>query len=212
MVFDDATYIGEDAGEMVVLQFDACAFDMKDKVYVNFYECTCHVFFCHPFGVLLMDCCISRGSFSAMLRKRLLRRRASLRSTPACVLVSPSGFIPPACILPPLRGFLVIYCHISRGSASLHPCLYSCQPFGLSPPSSPFYSPSSKENEEERTPSPFGEGRGGAPKYSAHPTPWSWCRLFSAPTDLHAGGNHPPRASSGSRHPRRPCSWPAGGT
>ncbi len=197
MVFDDATYIGEDAGEMVVLQFDVCAFDMKDKVYVNFYECTCHGFFCHPFGVLLMGCCISRGF-------------ASLH--PCLCSCQPFGLYPPVCILPPLRGFLLINCHISRGFASLHPCLYSCQPFGLYPPSSPFYSPSSKENEEERTPSPFGEGRGGALIYSAHPTPWSWCRLFSAPTDLRAGGNHPPRASSGSRHPRRPCSWPAGGT
>ena len=62
------------------------------------------------------------------------------------------------------------------------------------------------------SPSPFGEGRGGAPKYSAHPTPCSWCRLFSAPIGLRAGGNHPPRASSGSRHPQRPCSWQAGGT
>ena len=48
MVFDDATYIGKDAREMVVLQFDACAFDVKDKVYVDFYECTCHGYFLSP--------------------------------------------------------------------------------------------------------------------------------------------------------------------
>ena len=75
--------------------------------------------FCHPVGVLKLSCLFYRGSFSATLRKRLLRRRASLRSPSVA------------------RGVLAPL--IRHGWPSGHPlkaffatCLHYGQPFGLS--------------------------------------------------------------------------------
>ena len=42
----------------------------------------------------------------------------SLRYTPACALVTPSGFWNGLCL-------------VCRGFAALHPCLCSCHPFGV---------------------------------------------------------------------------------
>ena len=55
--------------------------------------------FCRAFGTYFLVADFSRGSFSATLRKRLLRRRASLRFTTCLYSCQAFGLLPAGCSL-----------------------------------------------------------------------------------------------------------------